>query len=183
MARTHKKAKAGKNGQLNYLSPNYLHDFLNYHSSKLPSGQRERLLDYYYTLPLALGTEELLQHLGRLLQQFRDEETLLQGQDLSFMSEETRMRFTDELKRILDMKTPERDRYLSNHQEYRHLSVYSPLVEEALRILGLAVPSSRHEIKQAYRVLAKQMHPDQGGEEQSFTKLQRAYQIAMDHHV
>ncbi len=45
--------------------------------------------------------------------------------------------------------------------------------------LGLAPSASRHDVKKAYRRLAKQHHPDRGGNRQSFESLRRAAEAAM----
>lgn len=49
------------------------------------------------------------------------------------------------------------------------------LVEETppcLRALGLELPCTEEDVKQAYRRLAKELHPDRGGEIRRFLKLQ-----------
>ncbi len=45
--------------------------------------------------------------------------------------------------------------------------------------LGLSFPSSATEVKSAYRRLAKEVHPDQGGTQEEFLALQAAYQEAL----
>lgn len=46
-------------------------------------------------------------------------------------------------------------------------------------MLGLRPDASRHDVKKAYRALAKRLHPDRGGEPHSFAALQRAHEVAM----
>ena len=42
--------------------------------------------------------------------------------------------------------------------------------------LGVAETASPDEIKQAYRKLANQHHPDKGGDTATFQKIQEAYE-------
>lgn len=44
------------------------------------------------------------------------------------------------------------------------------------RILGLSKNATKDEIKRKYRRLAKQYHPDLGGDSESFILLNRAYE-------
>jgi DnaJ-domain-containing protein 1 len=45
---------------------------------------------------------------------------------------------------------------------------------QALKVMGLKSAASRVEIERRYRTLAMQHHPDRGGDEQEFLKLQQA---------
>jgi hypothetical protein len=47
--------------------------------------------------------------------------------------------------------------------------------QSCLDLLGLTVPFTERELKDAYREKAKLMHPDTGGSHQQFLALQRAY--------
>ncbi|HEX9923665.1 MAG TPA: DnaJ domain-containing protein [Anaerolineae bacterium] len=47
------------------------------------------------------------------------------------------------------------------------------------RQLNLTFPSTLAEVKAAYRKLAKQAHPDQGGSHEQFLALQAAYEQAL----
>jgi hypothetical protein len=49
-----------------------------------------------------------------------------------------------------------------------------------LRMLGLSWPCSREEIKAAYRRLALQTHPDQGGSTEAFRRINEAYERLTD---
>lgn len=50
-----------------------------------------------------------------------------------------------------------------------------PTRDEALAVLGLEPGASRAEVRSAYREHAKQLHPDRGGDEDAFKRLNRAY--------
>jgi hypothetical protein len=49
----------------------------------------------------------------------------------------------------------------------------------ALAVLGLARGATLEEIKRAYRRRALETHPDRGGDEAAFVRVQRAYEAAM----
>ena len=50
---------------------------------------------------------------------------------------------------------------------------------EALSILGLQADASKEAIKQAFRKLVKQHHPDLGGSAEAFRRVNDAYQLLM----
>jgi len=47
-------------------------------------------------------------------------------------------------------------------------------------ILGVDKKASMDEIKKAYRKKAIRMHPDKGGDQEEFQKLQQAYDVLFD---
>jgi DnaJ-class molecular chaperone len=47
-------------------------------------------------------------------------------------------------------------------------------------ILGVSKDATEAEIKKAYRTLAKEHHPDMGGDEAKFKEIQNAYEILSD---
>lgn len=51
---------------------------------------------------------------------------------------------------------------------------------EALRILALSDDAGPDAVKQAYRRLARAVHPDTGGDTEAFRDLQRAYERLLD---
>jgi hypothetical protein len=53
----------------------------------------------------------------------------------------------------------------------------SPAIKAKLRVLGLDVGATLEEIKSAYRRLAKQSHPDTGGDPSQFRKINEAYRL------
>src|SRR3954447_19837061 len=48
-----------------------------------------------------------------------------------------------------------------------------------LRQLGLTLPCTEADVRQAYRAKALRMHPDVGGDEDAFKMLQAAYEEAL----
>ncbi len=52
--------------------------------------------------------------------------------------------------------------------------------EEAARRLGLTTGAQAGEVKRAYRQLAREHHPDLGGDSDTFNDLQRAYERLVD---
>jgi len=57
------------------------------------------------------------------------------------------------------------------------VAVSEPLTrEQAARLLELTLPSTPSQVKRAYRRLARQHHPDRGGDVRRFHALQAAYQ-------
>ena len=50
-----------------------------------------------------------------------------------------------------------------------------------LRALGLTVPCTEKEVKEAYRRLAKEMHPDRGGDIARFRKLNHQFEKALQY--
>ena len=50
---------------------------------------------------------------------------------------------------------------------------------EALSVLGLKAGASKASIKQAFRKLVKQHHPDLGGSAEAFRRVNQAYQLLM----
>lgn len=53
-------------------------------------------------------------------------------------------------------------------------------MEDLYQILGVDRKATKQQIKKAYRVLSKIMHPDKGGKEEGFKRLQFAYSILSD---
>ncbi|WP_276252855.1 J domain-containing protein [Halomontanus rarus] len=58
---------------------------------------------------------------------------------------------------------------------------FQETVRIAYEALGLPRTASRTEIKSAYRDRVKDVHPDHGGDEESFRQLQEAYVTAKEH--
>ncbi|NPB09118.1 MAG: J domain-containing protein [Thermodesulfobacteria bacterium] len=54
-------------------------------------------------------------------------------------------------------------------------------LEEARRLLGLPVQTTRAEIKARYRKLAAEWHPDKTGEREKMQRLNEAYDLLMDY--
>jgi molecular chaperone DnaJ len=47
-------------------------------------------------------------------------------------------------------------------------------------VLGLKKGASASEIKKAFRTLAKELHPDKGGDENAFKEVNEAYEVLSD---
>jgi len=56
-----------------------------------------------------------------------------------------------------------------------------PEVTSAFAELGLSPSADAAEIERAYRARVKQVHPDQGGDRESFRRVREAYAVAQDH--
>ncbi len=52
--------------------------------------------------------------------------------------------------------------------------------EDYYNILGVSKDAGQEEIKKAYRKLAHKHHPDKGGDEEKFKKINEAYQVLSD---
>jgi hypothetical protein len=66
--------------------------------------------------------------------------------------------------------------YVSPEQLYEE---HQPKTPDCLVQLGLKLPCTAGDVKQAYRRMAKQYHPDAGGEGQQFVTLQRNFEQAL----
>jgi hypothetical protein len=54
-------------------------------------------------------------------------------------------------------------------------------VEPSFAVLGLPPDASTEEVRSAYRDRVKEVHPDHGGDEASFRRIQEAYATAREH--
>ncbi len=54
-----------------------------------------------------------------------------------------------------------------------------PQTPRAIAALGLRLPCTEADLKQAYRQRVKQMHPDHGGDQQRFLRLQADFEEAL----
>ena len=55
--------------------------------------------------------------------------------------------------------------------------------QQALSVLGLPVNATTQQIKRRYRTLAKQYHPDRGGDQRQMQRIIAAYEYLMKEHV
>lgn len=54
------------------------------------------------------------------------------------------------------------------------------MAEDYYKVLGVEKSASQEEIKRAFRKKAHELHPDKGGDEQAFKKVNEAYQALSD---
>ncbi|WP_022854143.1 J domain-containing protein [Thermodesulfatator atlanticus] len=54
-------------------------------------------------------------------------------------------------------------------------------IEEARKLLGLPLQTSRAEIRARYRNLAAKLHPDHQGDVKTMQRLNEAYQLLMEY--
>lgn len=80
------------------------------------------------------------------------------------------------LGRRLPFDVTEPDRGLGPRRSGRRDSV-----ENAFAELGLSADADADEVKRAYRDRVKETHPDRGGDEAAFRRVQEAYATASDH--
>lgn len=162
----------------------HLESFVAFHLKGLTPQQQDRFLAQY-DLVKGLTEHDAQAALGAMLTQFEDERRYLSPEllaQIQFMSEDNIQRFTDEIKRLAHMRPLERESYLSDNEAFKQNNLYlgvSQTVEEALVVLGLKYPCSVEEIKQAYRQMAKTHHPDHGGDQITFMRVQTAYQMIL----
>jgi len=54
-------------------------------------------------------------------------------------------------------------------------------IDKARRLLGLGVDATLNEVKDAYRKLAKEHHPDRKGKAENFAGIQEAYDLLVEY--
>lgn len=127
---------------------------------------------------------EVLQQLQCLLARLRPDQDLLtwEGLDLQWMSSDTRQRFQQELIHLLALSDIAREKYIQENESWKSpLGLFreTPEAISDLAELGLEPPCSSADIRQAYRRKARTAHPDQGGDQRAFIRLQNAYRRAL----
>ena len=65
--------------------------------------------------------------------------------------------------------------FISRSNSSSETSLYSDL--SAFIGVNLNIPSTAEELKKEYRILAKQLHPDLGGDTEEFKIMQNEYEI------
>jgi hypothetical protein len=63
----------------------------------------------------------------------------------------------------------------------RPSGVEGDTVEPSFAVLGLPPDATSEEVRSAYRDRVKEVHPDHGGDEDSFRRIQEAYATAREH--
>ena len=152
--------------------------FVRSHGRRLPDHYRHRLESHALLIASLLPPELQMQELQTLLRQFEDEERYLSPEmriQFEALSESSRRVFVREIKLLADMLPAERTAYLHSSETFRKVQHYPAVMLQALAVLDLSYPCSLIDIKQAYRLQAKQVHPDQGGDAERFLNLQTAY--------
>lgn len=96
------------------------------------------------------------------------------------------MQFTDHLQTLIQ-QADEHWKQLTQKQRERNnwTNLYfRPLRNElceALRLFGLTSTATLEDVKSQYRTLAKQHHPDAGGDTEKFKQINKANQVLMEH--
>ena len=85
--------------------------------------------------------------------------------------------YRENLKRRLDQEREARERRERIHNNVHKINQNRA---NALKLMGLSGNPSEKEIKSAYKKLAKVHHPDLGGKQANFIKLQKAYDYLMN---
>lgn len=62
-------------------------------------------------------------------------------------------------------------------QKYKYITMNK---KDYYEVLGLKKGASASEIKKAFRTLAKELHPDKGGDENAFKEVNEAYEVLSD---
>lgn len=123
-----------------------------------------------------------------------------QGLDFEFEeNEKRRQEELDELERKIreerrkrweheERKRQERERiferaYREYYKYYREQNTGRPIdrnMQNAIKLLGLEEDFTESDVKKAYRKLARKHHPDVGGLEENFKRLNKAYQYIIN---
>lgn len=61
-------------------------------------------------------------------------------------------------------------------EEYRRTTIGYLMAREPRKILGLSESFTQEELKNAFRKLAMETHPDRGGNEKDYIAVQKAYE-------
>jgi len=152
----------------------------------LDSSQLQQLKSLARLLARRHKPAQVLQQLQILLERLAPELDLLrlEGVETEWMSASNRQRFNRELLHLLALPAPEREVYLNQHESWRGpLGLFSetPQTLQDLAELGLQPPCSQSDIRQAFRQKAQLTHPDRGGDQKAFIRLQTAYLRALKH--
>ncbi|PKL76514.1 MAG: hypothetical protein CVV27_09875 [Candidatus Melainabacteria bacterium HGW-Melainabacteria-1] len=128
---------------------------------------------------------ELARQLGRLVEAHAVEGMIpgTEFGDTAWMSLAQRRRYQAEIQRLLNMPPAAREDYLSSQESWKGplgLFYDTPETRQAFQMLGIEPPGSPDQIRQAYRIKARSMHPDLGGANEAFIRLQRAYRTALE---
>lgn len=71
------------------------------------------------------------------------------------------------------------EQYRQRREAQQRLLHSGLLMDDALHLFGLNYTSTQDEIKKKYRQLAKQHHPDTGGDAEQFKRINSAYTLLM----
>jgi DnaJ domain len=85
------------------------------------------------------------------------------------------LQFSAPLETLLWEARMRSEQYSSRFQERYYAS--HTVVDTAFRFFGLQHTATQEDLKKQYRQLVKRYHPDTGGDEATFKRLQQAYSI------
>lgn len=125
-----------------------------------------------------------------------EEDADLDGTDVAFYLPERDVAITFDVTAYFDLQSTDTHVVLCEHEmPAAHLARRLPFetptvtrpprktdpVSQAYDRLGLTPGADEAEVKAAYRELVKEVHPDQGGSETEFKRVQEAYTTARNH--
>jgi len=109
----------------------------------------------------------------------REYEQRLRDEEIERMGEEMIRRHMEEARARAYRKQQYEQQRRQQYQQRQRASTQNNL-RNAMKLLGLSEGFTEKDVKRAYRRLSKVHHPDVGGLEANFIKLNKAYEYIMD---